>query len=605
MPWSYLSRLFSRLLPAIFVFISVIAAAQSLSPDEVRITTRPYSRPAVEFRAKAELVDIGVVVRDSHGLAVPGLDRDAFSVYDDGKPASVKTFSVAVEHTAVATRAKQPTGAESTVAAAQPVSAAVVAASARSIALFFDDMSTTGGDLGRAKAAARRFLATYVHAGDRFAVFTSSGTREVPYTNDTSKLLAGIDAVQSHVRVSENGIAVCPRITPYQAYEIVNNLDPMAVQTAATDTANCPDQMDDFSGPANVTSAYGIPANADPQAVAIVSAVRAQAEQTWAMVRVSTLATLQALNIAVDSLSRQPGSRMLVLASSGFLAGTMEDAQDMIIDRALHAGVVINAIDAKGLYAEAPGLPPGEIPQSANIWALVKSLIFNSISLGPKLMEVDMPLVHFAESTGGILFRNNNDLDLAFRMVGMVPSVTYRLAIEPAHDGRYHKLRVVVHGVNGDIVQVRPGYFAPGRDVQPAETAQAQVDAAVAGTDSATGVPARVTVRDELATGGAHAISVSVHVDLAALPFTSRSGRHLETLTFIAALRKANGDLIEGKESEMQFALKDASFKKLAATGITAKLSLRAPKGQYQLREIVREGVDGKLFASTTPVEIP
>ena len=41
---------------------------------------------------------------------------------------------------------------------------------------------------------------------------------------------------------------------------------------------------------------------------------------------------------------------MVLLASSGFVSGTLEMEQDQLTEQALHANVVINALDAKGLY---------------------------------------------------------------------------------------------------------------------------------------------------------------------------------------------------------------------------------------------------------------
>lgn len=52
---------------------------------------RQESQPA--FKATSELVVLHVSVEDSHGRRVPGLTRDAFSVYEDHAPQPIEVFS--------------------------------------------------------------------------------------------------------------------------------------------------------------------------------------------------------------------------------------------------------------------------------------------------------------------------------------------------------------------------------------------------------------------------------------------------------------------------------------------------------------------------------
>ena len=52
-----------------------------------------------------------------------------------------------------------------------------------------------------------------------------------------------------------------------------------------------------------------------------------------------------------------PGKRKLLMAPSGFIAVSMREQKDKIINRALRAGIVINALDSKGLFVEASADP--------------------------------------------------------------------------------------------------------------------------------------------------------------------------------------------------------------------------------------------------------
>ena len=55
------------------------------------VTCRPQNRPT--FKAHSELVVLHVSVRDRGGRYITGLDRDAFTVIDDGKPQTLSMFS--------------------------------------------------------------------------------------------------------------------------------------------------------------------------------------------------------------------------------------------------------------------------------------------------------------------------------------------------------------------------------------------------------------------------------------------------------------------------------------------------------------------------------
>lgn len=580
------------------------ANPQALGPDEVRITTRVYApQPATVYRATSELVDLGVVPRDVRGHVIAGLKAENFEVLDEGKPVALKAFSLAKRPAAQASATKaEASGATS----APPQSAETPAAQPRSILFFFDDVHTATGDLARARIAAKRFLDYGVSPGDRLAVMTSSGTVSLAYTDDVAKVKAAMGELRPHVRVPENGIMPCPRITPYQAYLIANNLDPNAFQTAMDEAAQCNGPPDVYTGGDLQSSPFGTPVPSSGNAASgakmvAVSTVRAQAQQTWELVENATQATFDALEGAVQSLSQQPGARLLVLTSSGFLAGQMFSPEETVVDAALRAGVVIDSLDATGLYSEAPGLPLGEIPNETVV--KIRPIIFHSLELGTRLGELERSMAKLSEATGGLMFHNNNDLDLGYREIDMAPEVTYLLGIAPAHDGKYHHLTVKIRQADPQFVQARPGYFAalpPGAN-DPVK----EIDHLVASGTTMSDVPASFIVAEPKQSGGAEEVKIAVRIDASKLKFEDRNGRHLQTLAIITALLDERGNVIAGKEAFMNLALKDSSYTRFAREGISGNMSLAAKPGHYQLREIVREGVGGKFFCSTATVFVP
>lgn len=594
-----------------FCICTFLDAAQSLSPGEVRLSSRPYE-PRPLLRAVSQLVELEVVVRDAHGIAVTGLTKDDFAIVDSGKTRDLSAFSVSILNPPASRDAAKPAnaGESSSVAtysniSGQPQASAAAAARGRWIVLHFDDINTAVGDLAHAKIASKRFVNEPLASGDRIAVFTTSAGRMLDFTGDTSNVLATIARVQAHQRMSPSGISSCPRITPYEAYRIVNK-DPTAMNMKIAEACRC-GGTDPTNGlcmtieqlpPGEPLS----PTFGNGEGAGIIESLQSQAQQTWDIALQVSQLTMQAIQEDLDALSQKPGNRVLLFASSGFLSGELEERQDAIIDRAVRAGIIINSLDAKGLYAEAPGGPINETQELTEI--PVSSTIFQIESLGDRLDSVDSSMARFAEGTGGLLFRNNNDLDLGFRHLGLVPACTYLLGFTPAEDGKYHKIKVELKNKAREFVQARPGYFAPapGTAAQPAPVDQ--MDALMSGTDEKTDLPVTISEKLGTAKSGGPEITVQTHVDIRKLAFEEKEDRHVQKLTFVAALFNPQGNFITGKQAEMDLALKPESFDRYSKTGISGLMQLEAPAGLYRLRVVVQEAVHGNISATSKELQI-
>ena len=519
---------------------------------------------------------------------MPGLKQGDFQVLDDGKERSITSF--VVDTARARGKAVAAEGAAGT--ASSPAAAGSAARPPRFVLLFFDDASTNAGDLTHAQIAARRFVKEALNPEDRVAIMTASSTQTLDFTADAARMQETIGRLTPHQRVPESGLAACPRITPYQAYLIASKFDASALYSAVDEAYSC----GGLDPPSHISSTL-------TQINPMIQGIRGQAEQTWERVRIVSTSTLDAVDGAIEYLAKMPGSRVLVLVSSGFLGGTMERQQDQVVDRALRAGVVINSLDAKGLYSEAPVRPFGEETRAK---MQLSTFVFESSSVGSRLDELAAPMALLASGTGGLFFRNNNDLDLAFRQTGVEPEITYHLGFSPddvAADGKYHKLKVKLVTPNAGAVQARPGYFAPERAAAPEKKAAteetlAKIDRAVMSGEILRGFPVAVSVKP------GPPISVTASVDVTQLRFLKQDGRRVQRLTFVVALVDAQGKLAAAKHGAMDLALTDTTFERLAITGLNASVTLQAPPGSYHLREVIQEGLDGRIATTLQPVEI-
>jgi VWFA-related protein len=574
--------------------LSLVAAAtltgQNIPEDEIRVGSRPYVPTAPNtVRVKSNLVEVPVVVRDERGKLIAGLAKDSFEVEDRGKKQTISFFATELSPRASARMAEAANPAQPDEAVP---AATATAARPRYVAFYFDDFNMPEGDLTYARIAAAKFVRESMQTGDKAGIFTTSTSESVTtFTDDKQKLLATLAEIRTHQKRPENR-DTCAKIGPYQAYLIMQFWN---THSDALDLALAECHCINSSNSGNRST---------PKCV---SDIRSQAQETLALSEQYSQNTLGIIGDVVAYLAKMPGRRMLLLTSSGFLTQTLGQQQEKVIKAALRGEVVINSLDARGLYAELPGGELGEGPSTVvpgNFMAYRDQLM----SMQNKVFAD--PLAAMAVETGGRFFHNNNDLGEGMREIASVPEVSYVLGFEPDNvkaDGGFHDLKVKLIGAHGLSVEARRGYFAPApptkAEIDSAEKLE-RLDYQVQGDDKLMDVTADVATESAKLENGAAALKVAVHVDMRGLPFRMRNARHVERLIFITALFDAEHRFLVGVQQVMDLSLKDATLAQLLQSGLTANLSMQPPPGSYRLREVVQEAGSGHIAALSRTVEI-
>jgi hypothetical protein len=286
----------------------------------------------------------------------------------------------------------------------------------------------------------------------------------------------------------------------------------------------------------------------------------------------------------------------------GFIASMLDSDRDEVIDRDIHSGIVINALDAKALWTESPG----RVSETAGALPLA-TFIFETTTIGSRNEMMNDVMQEFASGTGGLFFHDNNDLAAGFSLLAAVPETIYLIAFQPDADtaaGQYRKLKVRLMAKSNDYVQTRPGYVTPANVAAAVAPSFRLIDQQAAASDVLTGVPVQLTVRVGKSANGDTVLSTVIHVDLAPLKFARRDDRHVQKLSFIGELLDASGKMVAAKEGAMDLALKDDTLARLTASGVNAGLTFAAPPGPYKIRVVV-EDADGKMAALNQAVEVP
>ena len=563
---------------------AVLVQGQSPLDDEIRVVSQPYTPgAAATIRVQSNMVEVGVVVRDSHGKTVAGLKKEDFQVLDSGKPQAISFFTVEEEHPAPAAPAPL------TLPAAP---APTVTPLPRYIGFYFDDNNMPTNDLTMARKAAEKFITSSMEEGDKAAVFTSSATVTQTFTTDKQKLIDAMEHVTSHLRKASYGAGSCPHIEPYQAWQItlIGDVHSPAFDLALAEAVQC-----NCIGPPD--------ASCQAQQARLV---QVQAGVVLSLADQFAMNTLGVLGDIIRYVGKMPGRRMLVMTTSGFfsMSEKVHKQQDKLIDDALHAGIRINTLDAKGLSADWLGGDPSEGPPIV-LGGALQGYIDEVASDERDVSNDSMALL--AEGTGGTFFHNSNDLGAGVRQMAARPDVSYNLGFSPVDlkaDGAYHSLKVKLADNKGYSIEARPGYYAPTKAQLAPQERFDRLNKQVISTEELTGIRAGVETNSINLATGESALRVSVRVDIRSLPFKKENGRHVERLIFITALFDQNNKFLSGVEGVMDMNLKDGTLSMLESGGASASITLQAPPGNYRLRQVVQEAVTGRIAAFNTPVEI-
>jgi VWFA-related protein len=528
-----------------------LAAAQSIAPDEMRAWTVPYVPPSpVTLRTQVDLVEVPVVVRDGQRRMVAGLTRDDFEIYDSGKKQAITAFSV------------QSFTPQGDAGGTRPAVAADVAEPKgpprpRFVALCFDNLHMDAAALEPAKEAAERFVKTSLAPGDRVVVVTTALSNSSEFTGDVPKLVEQIAKVTPAPQGNTDDPYMCPHIRPSEAYQIANSLDP-GNQVLQAKLAEC----------------YACSHHPCPETV-----VTGMAEMIWEHTLFYSKNTLRVIESLVDTMANLPGQRMILMTSGGFLTGIRQTDLDLLMTKALHAEVVINTLDARGLFYMGPR-------ENQRV-----SLLSDTMAA-------------LAAGTGGAFYHNNNDLAQGFRELGMMPETTYLLGFAPSDvvaDGRFHSLKVRLATNKHYSLEARLGYTAPSANAAAPVSPLSRLDSEVMASDTVTDLPAWFTWEQW---AGPPGITMVAHLDVNRLRFETSQDRRTQRLTIVAVLLDSRGGFVTGKRSELALNFTEATFAQLAKTGYTAAMTLKAPPGTYSARAVAQDALEGKLAAASSDVQV-
>jgi len=557
------------------LFLASLGCASGQAPE-----MNTQEAPAT-FRTKVNVVLVPVVVRDRKGQAVGDLHKEDFQILDRRKPQVISSFTVEKSGDAASSQPATPAGALPAEAAPGENTPAPPVVADHYTAYLFDDVHITFEDLVQSRDAALHHLDKSLGPADRAAIFTTSGRTTLDFTDDRDKLRETLMRLRPQP-IARSGVHECPDISFYQADLIINRNDPQALQIAAVDAAAC----------------LGL----TPQQAS--GMVQGAAAQVLAAGDHETRLALDVLRTVVRRVSSMPGQRSVILISPGFLLllDHRSDETD-ILEKALHGNVIVNTLNARGLYTIIPG---GDASQPS-AQPLVTAPLKAGMATASAQAEEDI-LVEMADGTGGTYIHNTNDLLGGFERLAARPEYVYVLGFSPQNlklDGTFHGLKVTLKERPDLTLRARHGYFAPKHLADPEETAKREIEEAVFSREEQSDIPVVMHTQFFKPTDDSAHLTVLTRVDAKHIPFRKEDGRNRDDLTVVTTLFDRNGNLVVGNKQSVQLRLKDATLEKTLTTGLTLKSTFDIKPGSYAVRLVVRDSEGQLMTAANGAVQIP
>ena len=539
------------------------------------------------------VVEVPVQVLRSDGEPVRGLTVDDFEVYERGKKQKIIGFEV------LDLKVDVPVpGQEKPKAAPAPVAAR------RHFLFLFDLSFSSPTSLDKSKEAARQILSK-LHPSDLVAVGTYISTEGaellLAFTGDSDQVLAALAQIGKPTgldyRPDPLRLVLGSSISPGDGGGGGGG-GAGSAQAREAIAAALSDADSDFS----LSIEKGIE-----------QASREQLERT-------VTAMTRSLAEFARMMQGVRGRKHVVLFSEGFdgsvLRGTtnLDEQNDMATasmygeiwnidsEKRYGSGKAVNDVeemleefrraDCVIQAVDAGGLREGARPE--DMWSGSKDSLF--------LM---------AKETGGELYENYNDLEVALTDMLERNSVTYVLAFQPEkveRDGNYHRLKVELKNRQRGLRLVhRPGYYSPRPHDQqkPLEQALAASERILSGFDGGTIRTAVLTAPFRVDEPGAEKLAyvpVLIEIDGDTLLAGARPGTGLPAEVFAYAF-DAEGKVRDYFSQSMTLDLAKVE-PALRQTGLKFFGHLDLPPGEYSVRVLVRNGA-GAWGLKASSVKVP
>lgn len=520
----------------------------------------------LQFKSQTTLIQVPVVVTDRSGNHIHGLTKADFTVLENGKSQKIDTLEEIVPTASANTPiAGNPGGVFSNMTPdeSKPRSLSVI---------LLDEVNTVFLDQAYGRQQLIKYLANHMDS--------SQPTGLMALTSKGLTVLSPLDS------------------------------DPATLITTLKKASGKVSEMETFSndakavaaGQAHASGLGGIHPGDSPENRIRAFILASDATNATNIQSRAIETTLRGLLSIALSLTGIPGRKSVVWVTGSFpfdldsFGAVPGDANlRALYERTLNAlndaQVSMYPVDARGLLAD---------PAFAG--DTMGSL------LGPQVPEALrqstlVSLKNIAAMTGGVAYYNTNDLVGAFGRVAQDSSSYYALTYYQDHRNSkpgWRKLQVAVARKDVDI-RARAGYLVTDVGVNPELTHKADVEFALISPFESTGIPVTEQWQGFLADGSKRKVGFVLHVPAANL--VDEADRNRVDVEFVA--QATNNGVPAGTVSQtVKGMIVPDTLAKLKADGVVYNNFLSLAPGDYQVRFVVRDNLNGKIGSVIVPLTV-
>jgi VWFA-related protein len=529
------------------------------------------------FRSNTELVLVPVTVNDHSGKHISGLTKEDFVVKQDGKEQKIGLFEEVVGASAAPEqKAPRPANTYSNQYTDEKPRNLVIIA--------IDQLNTPGPQQADARKALMKYLSDN-HRSDMLislVSFNRSGVRVLhDFTNDTDSLLAFLKNVQTKQSLGQAQTA--------EATTFMNNPD-----------ANADARAGDFG----------------PAVAALIEAERNNQLAQWDYRARVTMDALQQIARAYHGV---PGRKSLIWATSSIplmfndpdLNTTLND-QQRLNDTASFASLrpamertweLLNSANIAVYPVATGGLESAMIATDTGLNHLTARSAPERQRLFSETNDQTMRLV--ADTTGGEVFHNTNDLAKAFNDAAGASSSYYMIGFyrdKKDEKPGWHKLKVNVDR-SGLEVRSRSGYFISPPPKSDPEAKKRDVTLGLDSPMEFTGIPMQIEWIGPMMVKGKKMRAFELIIPPHIVEIDGSQGNKL-SIEVAGMVRNKDGKPVADFSQTMEAKLNGSNLQLAEEKGITYRNGFNLPPGDYFARVVVRDNLTGRMGSVFAPLKV-
>jgi len=548
-------------------------------------------------RTSSEEVLLDVVVRDKKGRRVDDLKPEDFQILDNGEPKKITSFRLV--------RGREAIGAGGTRAQLDPLR------QIRLVTMIFHCSDTNVRRL--ANDAALDLLKGELPQNVYMAIMTIDFKLEVlqPFTNDTALLRQAID------RATRSQSTDFSKDTETVRRQLEQMLGPN------TSGAQSVQEQVNSSGP--TLSGQGTPTNSGAFATVAMAQMlleMIQTEQSNAMTE-SGRTAIYALLDAVKEQYRLPGRKTILYFSEGLvIPQEVEEPFRQTLSIANRSNVSFYTVDAHGLTTTSTNQATRDMlnaaaqssrDQATTVSGPVRRDQANLLdtSINSTRANTQTALAELAESTGGALIANTNDLRGPLHKLAEDIQTYYEISYNPeigTYDGSFRKITIKL--ASSDLrVQSRSGYIALPPALAKGSVLRAFEVPLLTALDSPELPKAfsyEATAMHFRGRQGEPVCELVMDVPLADVTLEKQgTGESSGRLSYVALLKDGQGEVVKKFQNERAFNVPAEKLDGFKASHFIYTEHFDLPTGRYTVETAVLDGQGSRISARKKSLTMP